>query len=139
MSIGRIKELLIKHELIKLKPYRCSSGFLTIGVGRNLDSRGITSDEALFLLNNDINQTKIECYQHFQDWYPCLSSVRQDVIINMVFNIGIPSLLQFKRMIKALKKRDYNEASKEMLDSKWARQVTIRADELSLMMKTGRY
>ncbi len=56
--MNRIKAQLIRHKGLKLKPYRCTAGKLTIGVGRNLDDCGISQTEAYVLLENDI-QSKV--------------------------------------------------------------------------------
>lgn len=128
-----VEELLIKHEGLKLKPYRCTLGKLTIGVGRNLEDRGLSEDEALYMLKNDIRNTKKEAAQF--PWYESLSETRKDVIISMIFNLGINRFKGFKRMISALETEDYAEAARQMLDSRWATQVGNRATELAKMME----
>jgi lysozyme len=128
-------ELLHRHEGMRLKPYKDSVGKLTIGIGRNLDDNGISEVEADFLLKNDL----IRCFEEAQkfDWFVVLNDARACVIVSMIFNLGLPRFLGFKNMIKALEEERYEDASKEMLDSVWAKQVGRRADELSEMMKTG--
>lgn len=134
MLIHSIEDQLILHEGLRLKPYRCTEGKLTIGVGRNLDDRGINKAEALYMLDTDINLVKGALgYQ----WYHDMDPVRKKVIIDMVFNLGLNGFLQFQKMIKALQTGDYLTASKEMLDSKWANQVGSRAVRLSKMLATG--
>ena len=129
-----IEDQLILHEGLRLKPYRCTEGKLTIGVGRNLDDRGINKAEALYMLDTDIKLVKGALgYQWCHDMDP----VRKKVIIDMVFNLGLSGFLQFQKMIKALQTGDYLTASKEMLDSKWANQVGSRAVRLSKMLMTG--
>ncbi len=130
-----LEELLIRHEGLKLKTYLCTAGKTTIGVGRNLDDNGISKEEALFLLRNDIETCKQEASRFF--WYEALSSVRKDVIVSMIFNLGLYRFSRFKNMIKALESKDYPEAARQMLDSKWATQVGNRAIELSKMMEKG--
>jgi len=66
-----------------------------------------------------------------------LDPVRRAVLMDMLFNMGLVRVNQFKRMFRALRKEDYETASEEMLDSKWARQVGPRAKRLAEMMKTG--
>ncbi len=116
------------------KSYQCSAGKLTIGYGRNIEDNGITQEEADYLLMNDIRNTKKELSRAF-DWFASLSSIRQGVLINMCFNLGLPTLLKFKSMIYALSIRDYNEAAVQMLDSRWARQVGDRAKRLAEEMR----
>ena len=130
-----IEEQLILHEGLRLKPYRCPAGYLTIGVGRNLETKGLSEDEALFLLRNDIEEitSQLEKYE----WYRGLDDVRKKVVIDMAFNLGIYGLLSFKRMIQALNCYDYDTAADEMVDSAWYHQVGTRARRLVDMMRTG--
>jgi len=125
------------HEGERLKPYRCTAGKLTIGVGRNLDDRGITSDESAYLLNNDIDAHWSELLQHLP-WVETLDDIRQRVMLDMAFNMGIYGLLTFHRTLGHIKAGNYALASSAMLESKWARQVGQRAKRLATMMKTGR-
>ena len=127
---------LIKEEGMRLKPYRCSKGKLTIGVGRNLDDKGLSNEEALFLLQNDIQEAIISLKKEFS-FFQSLSMDRQIVLIDMCFNLGINRLKGFKKMIKAIEEKDYSLASKEMLSSLWAQQVGARAKDLAHLMETG--
>ena len=131
-----ITDLLIKHEGLRLKPYRDTVGKLTIGVGRNLDDMGITRGEALYLLGNDINRVRLELIKIIK-WFLTLNAVRQNVLIDMVFNLGITRFKRFKKLIAAIEVQDWDRAAKEMLDSKWAKQVGRRATELARMMRDG--
>ena len=158
--------MLKKHEGLKLKPYRCSAGKLTIGYGRNLDDKyfskielkfifgkteiakdkvlsilkegGITKEQAEFLLAEDISQCILDLKNKL-NWFDSIDSVRQDIMMDMCFNLGIRGLLKFKNTLGLIKNKKYIEASKEMLRSDWANQVGYRAIELSGMMKTGKY
>ncbi|MEE8302321.1 MAG: glycoside hydrolase family protein [Candidatus Tectomicrobia bacterium] len=136
--MSRLHEMLIRHEGLRLKPYHDTVGKLTIGVGRNLDDVGITREEALMLLDNDIAKVRREVNRAFR-WFAQLNPVRKNVVLNMVFNIGLPRFRQFKKTIAAIKAKDWEEAASQMLDSRWARQVGRRARELAAMMKHGRY
>ena len=126
---------LIRHEGLKLKPYRCTKGHLTIGVGRNLETTGISKNEALYLLQNDIEQTitKLESIEHFDG----LDENRRRVVVNMAINLGFSGLMKFKKMWSAIQERNYSRAADEMLDSRWAKQVGNRAIELAEIMRTG--
>lgn len=130
------REQLIRHEGLKLLPYVDSVGKLTIGVGRNLTDRGLSYDEALILLSNDIiiaeRNARTLC-----PTYANLSDARQQVLTNMSFNLGWSRLSKFVKMFAAIAAGDFALAAKEMLDSKWAKQVGGRADELAKMMKEG--
>lgn len=127
---------LIEEEGMKLKPYRCPAGKLTIGVGRNLEDKGLSNEEALFLLQNDIIEAVKELKKAFL-FFDSLNETRQIVLIDMCFNLGINGLKKFKKMIKALENKDFSLASKEMLSSCWAKQVGARARSLALLMETG--
>lgn len=126
--INRIK----KHEGFRVKPYRCSAGKLTVGYGRNLDDKGISAEEAELMLLHDVNESSDAASQF--TWFRRLDNVRQGVIIEMIFNLGLPRFLGFKKMIQALRDEDYQEASIQMMDSKWARQVKGRAIMLANIM-----
>ena len=134
----RLHEMLIRHEGLRLKPYRDTVGKLTIGIGRNLDDVGITREEAMILLNHDIAKVQREVKKTFP-WFSHLNGVRKNVVLNRVFNLGLPRLRQFKKAIAALRANRWDEAAKQMLDSRWARQVGRRARELASMMKSGKY
>lgn len=127
---------LIEEEGMKLKPYRCPAGKLTIGVGRNLEDKGLSNEEALFLLQNDIIEAVKELKKAFL-FFDSLNETRQIVLIDMCFNLGINGLKKFKKMIKALENKDFSLASKEMLSSCWAKQVGARARSLALLMEMG--
>lgn len=120
----------------KMFAYRCSAGKLTIGYGRNIEDNGITFGEAEFMLHNDIMDVMVECQQAFP-WFDSLDDARQLVVMNMVFNMGLPTFSKFKQTIAYISQGDYDRASTEMLDSAWAKQVGNRAIHLSQIMATG--
>lgn len=131
----QLRQQLIAHEGIVLKPYRCTAGYLTLGVGRNLEQRGISPNEANFLLDNDIAHFEKLVKSHI-DVSKC-NEARTAVLINMAFNLGINGLLKFKNTIAAVEAQDFTHAAAEMLDSQWAHQVGNRALELATQMDTG--
>ncbi|WP_048495412.1 glycoside hydrolase family protein [Marinobacter subterrani] len=135
MNRQLLRSQLERHEGLRLKPYRDTVGKLTIGYGRNLEDVGISHDEADFMLDNDIDQ--VERQLETVDEYNELDPVRQAVIANMAFNLGFHGLMQFRNMWAAVGRRDWESASEEMMQSKWARQVGVRAVELSEIMRTG--
>src|SRR5690554_394255 len=131
--MNKLEKTLARHEGLRLKPYLDTVGKLTIGYGRNLDDVGISQEEALSMMRNDIVVSRRELSQY--GWFKRLDENRQGVLINMHFNLGLPRLLTFRKMIAALEKGDYNEASEQMLDSRWAVQVGNRAVELAREMR----
>lgn len=131
----QLVDLMIHHEGLRYKPYLCTRGKITIGVGRNLSTNGLTRDEVFYLLNNDLDRCIKEA-EMFK-WYLDLSDPRKIVIISMLFNMGLERFLTFKKMIAAMEISDYDKAANEMLASEWSGQVGRRAVELALIMKTG--
>lgn len=116
-------------------PYTDTTGNLTVGYGRNLASVGIDQLEAEYLLRNDVIRILGELSSLI--WFSGLNDARQQVIVNMAFNMGIAGLLGFKNMIAAIQKSDYANAAAEMLSSDWATQVGQRAVNLAVRMKNG--
>ena len=132
----QVKNLLKKHEGLSLYLYTCPAGKKSIGYGHNIEDRGISEEVAELLLEQD---TQI-AYKQVKNAVKCfdsLSEARQYVLIDMCFNMGITKLMCFKKMLAALDKADYKTAAKEMLDSKWARQVKSRANYLACVMQSG--
>jgi lysozyme len=148
---------LIDGEGLVLTVYQDTLGIDTIGIGRNLKDRGIskaelnhmdipnmdvvyehgiTKEDAVYLATNDVQIVEEElCRAH-----PCvdsLDSVRQLVVMDMAFNMGVPRLKKFKNMWAAIHEKDFPTAAKEMLDSRWANQVKSRATRLAHAMHTG--
>lgn len=123
-------------EGLRLKCYRCSAGKLSIGFGRNLDDVGITEEEAEYLLMNDLQRAENDA-QKIPGYDKC-SQIRRDVLIEMVFNIGFPRVMGFRKMLAAISAGDYKEAAVQMLDSKWHKDVGNRADRLAWRMEHDR-
>lgn len=137
MNLERLRRALVRHEGLKLKTYRCTAGKLSIGVGRNLDDVGISETEAMVLLENDINGV-VRDLDRAIPWWAGLDDARREVLANMAFNLGLPTLLTFRNTLAAIKDGRYKEAAALMLQSRWATQVGNRARELAAQMETGR-
>jgi len=138
MNRKRLKAQLIYDEGVRASAYQDSEDYWTIGVGRLIDEKKggkLSADEIEYLLDNDIDKVINQVIREF-DWYYDLSEVRKEVILNMAFNLGIGGVKKFKNMINALKRHDWDDASREMLDSKWTGQVGQRAIRLSEAMRT---
>jgi lysozyme len=131
-----LKDELVRDEGLRLKPYRDTVGKTTIGVGRNLDDRGLSTDEVHYLLDNDIREVEEELSARLSFWRN-LSEVRQRVLMNMAFNLGIDGLLTFRNTLKAVEEGRYSDAAKGMMQSKWAKQTGARAVRLAQMMLVG--
>lgn len=150
---------LIAHEGLRLEVYKDSLGIDTIGIGRNLEDRGITKEEldwmdipnmaivhtmgiteadAMYLAENDVQIVEEELVRA----HPCvnkLDAVRQLVVMDMAFNMGVPRLCKFKNMWNAIHEENYIAAAKEMLDSRWANQVKSRSTKLANAMHNGEF
>lgn len=131
-----IKDLLKKHEGLRLKPYRCTSNKLTIGYGRNLEDRGITVAEAEYLLDNDIAEATAQARTLVSN-FDQLSENRQAVLIDMTFNMGIDEMRNWRVTLGFVEAGDFKAAAYNMRLSRWFKQVGSRATELIQMMENG--
>ena len=127
-----------RHEGFRSKPYLCTAGKTTIGFGRNLDDVGITEGEASFLLRNDLSHAYSDLITN-HPWADELTAPRKEAFINMVFNLGINRFNQFKKMLAAAEREQWDECANQALDSRWAKQVGNRAVEIAEQLRTGSY
>lgn len=131
----RTEELILRHEGYREKMYTDTTGHATIGIGFNLDA-GMSEAEAKLLLKYRVGLLR----EHLSYKVPAfngLSANRQDVLIDMAYNLGLPGLMKFKKMLAAVNEGGFGRASREMLNSKWADQVGTRAIRLAQMMDEG--
>lgn len=112
---------IVAVEGLKTKPYHCTAGKLSIGIGRNLEDRGISEDEARYLFKNDVAIIERELDRNVP-WWRSLSDGRRRALINMAF-MGVPRLMGFKKMLAALQAGDGQTAAAEARDSKWSHDV----------------
>ena len=142
-----LQEQLIRDEGVKLFVYDDANdnpvvpgytlvGHPTIGIGRALDTRGITMAEALYLNNDDIQAVQNGLLDSLP-WLANLDVVRFAALENMAFNLGVNGLLEFTETLAAIKQGDYDLAAEDMLQSEWAQQVGDRANRLAQQIKTG--
>lgn len=149
MNKQELRTQLKKHEGEELTAYYCPGGYLTVGVGHNLEANPvheligrdikrkgakISQHESDLLLDHDIDRFADEVRQEF-DFFDELSNPRQHVLLDMAFNLGTQGLLKFKNMISALRESNYDRAAAEMLNSLWANQVGERSTNLAAMMR----
>ena len=132
-------ETLIIDEGLRLTPYRCSEGKLTIGIGHNLDDNGITKEQAIAICMDDIANVQRELANHPElgPTYAKLDEARKLAVDNMAFNLGIPTLRKFEKMWNALAIEDWETAADEAKDSRWYRQVKARGDRIVSVIRTG--
>ena len=118
-------------------PYEDSVGKLTIGVGRNLDDRGLAEDEIDYLKKNDMDiaYELAKTLPYFEQ----LDEIRQVVIADLVFNLGLRRFKGFIRTNAALNVHDYDTAADELLDSRYARQTGRRAHRNARVLRTGKW
>ena len=124
------------YQGLRLKPYRCPAGKLTIGIGRHLEDKGITEKEAVMLLENDIQECIEDLETVFQG-FDLLPEAVQLALVDMRFNLGPGRFRHFKKMIAAVKDQDFGRAGAEMKDSRWYGQVGRRAETLVNMMSNA--
>jgi len=136
--MSKLIETLRRHEGVKNTLYKCTSDKWTIGVGRNLEDVGLSEAEIDYLLENDITRTE-DLLDDYMSWWRDLDSIRQEAMVNFVFNVGIGTAMKFKNAMAALEAHDYDTAANEMMDSNWAKQVGNRAIEVTEMIRTGEY
>ena len=132
-----IKDFLKFNEGVRLRTYLCGAGKKTIGWGRNLDDNGISQDEAELMLKNDLEVCKEALYDIFGfEVFLLLSDRRKMVLTDLMYNLGKTRFKTFKKMIRAVKDKDYFEAAAQILDSKYAKKdVPNRAKRNAKIME----
>lgn len=128
-------EILKQQEGFRSHIYEDTVGVPTIGYGTNLKD-GITEAQASLLARCEVTTNRMKLLEY--DWFLILDSVRQDVIENMAYNMGIDGVLGFHMMINAIERMDWEAAADQMLNSEWAGQVGQRAVALAAFMRTGK-
>ncbi len=140
--IEQLTAQLRRDEGTQATAYKDSMDFLTIGVGRLIDSRkpgaGLRPDEIDYLLRNDIND-RVQALTKALPWFDRLDEARRGALINMAFQLGTAGLLGFKSTLALISAGKYSEAAEQMLKSKWATQTPARAKRLAEQMKTGEW
>jgi len=125
-----------RDEGFRSRPYKDTHGNLTVMYGRNLDANPFTKREGEIILKNSVTDLFYQLSPKF--WFRIQNAVRQGVLLNMAYNLGVEGLLKFKRMIAALLDKDYELAADELMDSDAARELTTRYSRLERMMRSGK-
>ena len=135
--LAQAEDLIKKHEGLRLTPYADSLGILTIGYGRNLErgGGGITQDEALILMLNDLDRAHKDLRKFA--WFRRLNDTRQAALCDLRYQLGPTTFRKFKKFMAALAVDDYATARLELLDSRYATQVPKRANEIANMIEAG--
>lgn len=134
MNFPLLREMLEKHEGRRSHPYQCTAGKTTIGVGHNLTDNGLPDDVIDMLLDKDIVEALRACSILFRTWHN-VPSIKQVVLANMAFQLGHKRFRKFKKLIAAVNEADWDEAAKQMQDSKWYTQSGNRSVELVNIMQ----
>ena len=145
-----VVDLVKKHEGIRLHPYRDSVGVQTIGYGHNLEANPLPAeyfepDGSLLLataeevLEDDLTDVENELTAALS-WFEGLDEVRQAVLIDLGFNLGVPKFLRWHVTLGALERGDFAAAADDLASSEpWATQVGERAIEDAQMLRTGQW
>lgn len=115
--------------------YQDSVGVWTVGCGHNL--RVPISNRAIAVIRDDDLAVAEEAVDRLGTWVADLDPIRRGVLVNMAFNLGGAGLYGFRLMLAAVQRGEYADAAREMLNSKWARQVHGRAERLARQMRDG--
>ena len=118
--------------------YQDTENLWTIGYGICIERTGLREHEAEYLLKSRIEESFRELNITFR-WFRRLNTARQDALVDLIYNIGFPSFLGFKKAIEAFEVNDFNEAASQILDSRYGRELPGRALEISQMIKHGAY
>jgi lysozyme len=121
-----IRNRLILEEGLELFPYKCTAGKTTIGVGRNIEERGISHEAAMIMLDEDIDICVEELRKNLS-WFDDAPVQIKGVLIDLAFNMGINRLLGFVQTLKHLREGDYAAAATELLDSRYAQMLPQRS------------
>ena len=114
------------NEGFRRKPYQCSEGVWTIGHGLTW----LTEEESLHILTGRISQQHLQLLDDL-DWYKDMPPEVQGVVIEMCYQMGFVGFTKFKKAINHMKNKEWQLAAHEMLDSKWAKQTSNRANQLA--------
>lgn len=145
MNIEQLREEISIDEGVKYEIYLDHLGLPTFGIGhlvRDDDPEfgqpvgtTVSEDRVNECFDKDVEIVINDCRQLYED-FDDLPGEAQLIIANMMFNMGRPRLSKFKGMKRGVDARDWNAAADEMVDSKWYRQVTNRADRLVQRMRS---
>lgn len=154
MNTLSVRDLIKKHEGVRLAPYRDSLGILTIGVGFNMTRQDmrqrfasvgipnltppirLTMVQADALLDLDIADAALDLAGLIPSFHT-LSENRQAALIDMRFNLGPSRIRAFKNTLAAIEAGDFSAAADGMLQSVWAHQVHGRANEDAELVRNG--
>ena len=126
-------QTLLQHEGHRTHPYTDTVGKITIGIGRNLTDRGLSTSEITTLYDTDTQLAAAALDDFWPDWRQAPQPA-QIALLSMGFNLGLPRLRGFRKMRAALHRHDFEAAATEAEHSKWARQTGHRATHISALL-----
>lgn len=133
-----LRAQIAKEEGLRLTAYRDQRGYLTIGYGHNLDTKGISQRAAEVLFEDDVADAEAAVGARLP-WARHLDPPRWAVLTSMAFQMGIGGLLGFVKALVAIERGEWEEGAREMLDSRWAQQTPARAQRLAQQMRSGEW
>ena len=131
------ERFIAREEDFRSMPYRCKAGKLTIGIGWNLDA-GISERLAALVFHEQVGEIEAALLAKFP-WFGRLTEARRAALVSMAFQMGLAGLYGFKNTLKFIEAGDYENAARNMLQSKWAQQTPARAERTAYMMRYGRF
>ena len=144
MDVEKLREELIYDEGVRLDVYRCTEGYLTVGIGHKIidgdaeygkpEGYTITEKRMKQLFDLDVAVVREDCHRLYDD-FDDLPEEAQRIIANMMFNLGLPTMKKFRGMKRCVDERNWSGAADEMVDSRWYEQVTNRANRLVKRMR----
>lgn len=139
MDLIRLKADIKQNEGFRGLPYLDTQGKVTIGFGRNLTDNPLTEDEGWGLSMSYILAAYNDAHALVASW-SLLNDARQNVLVELVYNIGLGKALGFKKMCAALDQQDYVEAANQLLDSQWRIDVgPTRSVKMAKQLETGEF
>ena len=136
MNNERLRETIIRHEGIRLDMYQDTLGIWTVGVGHNIQEKGISQAVMELMLEEGLAEAVSELKRSVS-FFSKMPEQVQEALVNLAFNMGIPRLMQFKKTLAYLRDGNFEAAADELLDSRYAEQVGRRADEVADMIRTA--
>jgi len=136
MDMVRLRETITRHEGSRLQMYQDSLGIWTIGVGHNIQEKGISPKVMELMLDEDLEEAISELKRSVS-FFSKMPQQVQEALVNLSFNMGIPRLMQFKKTLAYLRNGEFESAADELLDSRYAEQVGRRALEIADMIRTA--
>lgn len=145
-----VEEFVERHEGRKNKVYKCTAGKNTIGIGHNIDAKGLPDEIKSFLdTNGYITEDMIDelfsydladAHEDCEKLYPefeSFSESRQMALIDFLFNVGIGTAKTFKNTNRAINEGKWKEAAQGIRNSKYAKQVKGRAEDVAKLLEVG--